>query len=178
MTINTDKFVAANQAAVDSLLSVVNAALASAERIATLNLNAARSTVEDTAAAAKTVLAAKDPQAALAAQSALVQPAVEKAVAYSKSLYEISNEAQQELTKMFEAQFGEFQKAAASLVEQATKNAPAGSEAIVAAVKDAVAKANAAFGTASALSKQFTEATQATVAAATKATTAAAKKAK
>ena len=178
MTINTDKFVAANQAAVDSLLSVVNAALASAERIATLNLNAARSTVEDTAAAAKTVLAAKDPQAALAAQSALVQPAVEKAVAYSKSLYEISNEAQQELSKMFETQFGEFQKAAASLVEQATKNAPAGSEAIVAAVKDAVAKANAAFGTASALSKQFTEATQATVAAATKATTAAAKKAK
>ena len=178
MTLNLDKIAASNSAAVDSLLAVVNTALASAERIAALNLNAARAAFEDSAAATKSVLGAKDAQTAVAAQQALVQPAVEKAVSYSKSLYEISTEAQQELAKLFEGQFADFQAAAANLIEQATKSAPAGSESIVAAVKDAIAKANAAFGTASAVTKQFAEATQATVAAATKATTAAAKKAK
>ena len=122
MSINTEQFAAANKATVDSLLSVANTALASAERIAALNLNTARAALEDTASGVKTVLEAKDPQAALAAQSALVQPAVEKAVAYSESLYEISNEAQQELTKMFEAQFGEFQKSVAGMVEMAAKS--------------------------------------------------------
>ena len=42
MSINTEQFTAANKATVDSLLSVANTALASAERIAALNLNTAR----------------------------------------------------------------------------------------------------------------------------------------
>lgn len=168
MSIKPEQFVAANQAVVESLLAVVNTALASAERVAALNVNAARSAVEDSVAATKTLLAAKDPQAALAAQQALVQPAVEKAIAYSKSLYEISNEAQQELTKLYEAQFADFQKSATSLLEQATKNAPAGSDAFVSAVKDAIAKANAALGTASSMSKQLTEMAQANIANAAK----------
>src|SRR5574343_2003387 len=49
MSINTEQFIAANKATVDSLLAVANTALASAERIAALNLNTARSALEDTA---------------------------------------------------------------------------------------------------------------------------------
>ena len=78
MSLNVEQFAAANKATVDSLLSVANTALASAERIAALNLNTARAALEDTAAGVKTVMGAKDPQAALAAQNALAQPAVEK----------------------------------------------------------------------------------------------------
>ena len=76
-------------------------------------------------------MGAKDPQAALAAQSSLAKPAVEKAVAYSRSIYEITSETQQELAKMVEAQFGDFQKSMASMVELAAKSAPAGSEGAV-----------------------------------------------
>lgn len=178
MTVNTDQFVAANKAAVDSLLSVANTALASAERIAALNLNTARAALEDSVANTKAVLGAKDPQAALSVQSALGQPAMEKAVAYSRSVYEISSEAQQELAKLVEAQFAGFQKTVAGLLEQAAKSAPAGSEAAVAAIQSAVAAANSAFGNMNAAAKQFADAAQTQVANATKAATAAAKKSK
>ena len=52
MSINLEQFAASNKAAVDSLLAVANTALASAERIAALNLGAARSALEDTSSAA------------------------------------------------------------------------------------------------------------------------------
>ena len=168
MSIKPEQFAAANKATVDSLLSVANTALASAERIAALNLNAARSALEDTASGVKSVLSAKDPQEALAVQSSLAQPAVEKAVAYSRSVYEITAQTQQELAKMVEAQFGDFQKSIAGMVELATKSAPAGSEGAVAAIQSAIAAANSAFGNMNTVAKQFADAAQSNMAAITK----------
>ncbi len=168
MTINAEQFAAANKATVDSLLAVANTALASAERIAALNLNTARSALEDTASGVQTVLTAKDPQAAFAAQKSLAQPAVDKAVAYGQSVYEITSQTQQELAKMVEAQFGEFQKSVTKMVDLAAKSAPAGSEGAVAAIQSAVAAANSAFGNMNAVAKQFADATQANIAAMTK----------
>jgi phasin family protein len=168
MSINPEQFAAANKATVDSLLSVANTALASAERIAALNLNTARSALEDTVSGVKSVMGAKDPQAAIAVQTSLAKPAVEKAVAYTRSMYEITSESQQELAKMVEAQFGDFQKSMAKMVETATKSAPAGSEGAVAAIQSAIAAANSAFGNMNAVAKQFAEAAQANITAATK----------
>jgi len=168
MSINTEQFAAANKATVDSLLSVANTALASAERIAALNLNTARAALEDTVSGVKSVMGAKDPKEALAAQTALAQPAVDKAVAYSRSVYEITAQTQQDLAKMVEAQFGDFQKSMADMVEKATKSAPAGSEGAVAAIQSAIAAANSAFGNMNAVAKQFADAAQANIAAVTK----------
>ena len=111
---------------------------------------------------------AKDPQAALAAQKALAQPAVEKAVAYSRSVYEITAQTQQELAKMVEAQFSDFQKSMAGMLEMAAKSAPAGSEGAVAAIQNAIAAANSAFGNMNSVAKQFSEAAQKNIAAAVK----------
>ncbi|MBS1157833.1 MAG: phasin family protein [Proteobacteria bacterium] len=178
MSINHEQFAAANKATVDSLLSVANTALASAERIAALNLNAARSTLEDTVSGVKAVLSAKDPKEALAVQTSLAQPAVEKAVAYSRSVYEITSQTQQELAKMVEAQFGDFQKSMSGMLEMAAKSAPAGSESAVAAIQNAIAAATSAFGNMNTVAKQFAETAQANIASATKAATAASKKSK
>lgn len=175
MSINAEQFVAANKAAVDSLLAVANTALASAERIASLNLNTARAALEDTAAGAKALAGAKDAKEVASVQASLAQPAIEKAVAYTQSMVEIGKQTQDELAKMVEAQFGGFQKSVASLLEQASKAAPAGSESAFAAIQSAVAAANSAFGNMNAVAKQFAETAQANVAAATKATTAATK---
>ena len=178
MTINTEQFAAANKATVDSLLSVANTALASAERIAALSLNTVRSALEDSASGAKAVISAKDPKEALAVQSSLAKPALDKAVDYTRSVYEITSQTQQELAKMVEAQFGGFQKTVAGLFEQAAKSAPAGSEGAITAMRSAIAAANSAFGNMSAAAKQFSDAAQANVASATKAATSAAKKSK
>ena len=165
-----EQFAAANKATVDSLLSLANSALASAERIAALNLNTARSLVEDSVSSAKALMGAKDVQEALSIQASLAQPNVEKAVAYSRSVYEISAQTQEELAKMVEAQYAEFQKSVAGLLDQAAKSAPAGSDVAVAAVKSAIAAANSAIDNMNKAAKQVAEITEANVAAATNAT--------
>lgn len=170
MTTSPEQFAAANKATVDSLLSVANAALASAERIAALNLNTARSILEDSVSGAKALLAAKDPQEALSIQAALVQPNVEKAVAYSRSVYEITAQTQEELAKTIESQFSGFQSQVSDLLDKASKSAPAGSDVAVAAVKSAIAAANSAFDNLNKAAKQVAEITEANVAAATNAT--------
>ena len=178
MSINTEQFAAANKAAVDSLLSVANTALASAERIANLNLETARAAFEDSAANTKALLGAKDVQEALAIQASLAQPNIDKAVAYGRSVAEISTQTQEELTKLVEAQFGDFQKSVAGMLEKAAKSAPAGSDVAVAAVQSAIAAANSAFDNMRKSAQQVTALAQNNIAAATSATAKAAKKAK
>jgi phasin family protein len=165
-----EQFAAANKATVDSLLSLANTALASAERIAALNLNTARSVMEDSVSGAKALMGAKDVQEAMSIQASLTQPNVEKAVAYSRSVYEISAQTQEELSKMVEAQFGDFQKTVAGLLDKAAKSAPAGSDVAVAAVKSAIAAASSAFDNMNKAAKQVAEIAEANVAAATNAT--------
>ena len=65
MITNPEQFAAANKASVDAMLSLANTALASAERIAALNLNTARSMLETGVANTKAVLGAKDPREAM-----------------------------------------------------------------------------------------------------------------
>jgi phasin family protein len=168
MSINLEQFAASNKATVDSLLAVANTALASAERIAALNLSAARTALESSSDAAKAVLAVKSPAEAAALQQSIVQPAVENVTSYSRSLYEISTESQQQLVKILEAQFSDFQKQVTGLVAQAAKSAPAGSESIVAAMQNAISQANSAFGNMQSMAKQFSETAQGNMAAATK----------
>lgn len=170
MPINTDQFVAANKAAVDSLLAVANTALASAERITALNLNAARGALENTASSAQAVLAAKDPQEALKLQSSLLKPSIADTVDYSRSVYEISLQTQQELTKLFAAQFTDFQKTFATLFAQAAKVTPAGYEDTL-GIQNTIAAVTSAFGNFNIIGKQFADAAQANFAALTKATT-------
>lgn len=165
-----EQFTAANKAAVDSLLTVANTALASAERIAALNLNTARAAIEDSVANTKTLLAAKDVQEFVAVQSALTKPNVEKAVSYSRSIYEITAQTQETFAKMVEAQFGDFQKQVSALIEQAATRAPVGSDVAIAAVKSAFAAATSAFDGMNKAAKQVVEITEANVAAATNAT--------
>jgi phasin family protein len=105
-----EQFAAANKASVDAMLTLANTALASAERIAALNLNTARSMLEDGVANAKAMLGAKDAQEFFSVQASLAQPSLEKAVAYTRSVYEISAQSKEEISKLLEAQFADFQK--------------------------------------------------------------------
>ena len=105
-----EQFASANKANVEALLNLANTAFASAERFAALNLNTARSLLEDSVANTKALLGAKDIQELVALQSTLAQPSVEKAVAYSRSLYEIAAQTQEEISKIVEAQFTEATK--------------------------------------------------------------------
>lgn len=165
-----EQLTAANKANVETLLTIANTAFASAERIAALNLNTARSVLEDVVSSAKTLLTAKDVQELVALQATLAQPAVEKAVAYSRSVYEIATQTNEELGKVFEAQYAEVNKNVSTALDKAAKSAPAGSDVAVAAVKSALAAANSAYDSINKAAKQVAEIAEANVAAATNAT--------
>ncbi|NMG63995.1 TIGR01841 family phasin [Azoarcus indigens] len=170
MTATPEQFITINKANVETLLSLANTAFANAERLAALNLNTARSVLEDGVANTKALLAAKDVQELVSLQSSLAQPLVEKVVAYTRSVYEITSQSQEEVSKLLEAQVAELNKGIASALDQAAKSAPAGSDVAVAAVKSAIAAANSAYDSLSKTAKQVAEIAEANVAAATNAT--------
>ena len=165
-----EQLAGANKANVEAMLTLANTAFASAERLAALNLNTARAVLEDSVNNAKALLGAKDLQEAITLQATLAQPSVEKAVAYSRSVYEISAQTQEEFSKLVEAQFAEVNKNVASSLDKAAKSAPAGSDVAVAAVKSAIAAANSAYDSMTKAAKQVAEIAEANVAAATTAT--------
>ncbi len=166
----TEQFAGANKANVETLLTVANTAFASAERLAALNLNTARILLEDSVNNAKALLSVKDVQELLSMQTALAQPAFEKAIAYSRSVYEIATQTQDEFAKIFDTQYVEMNKNVTTLLDKAAKSAPAGSDVAVSAVKSAIAAANSAYETMNKAAKQVAEMTEANVAAATSAT--------
>ncbi|GMU49524.1 MAG: hypothetical protein AMXMBFR31_17500 [Candidatus Desulfobacillus denitrificans] len=170
MLTTPEQLATANKANVEAMLTLANTAFASAERLAALNLNTARAVLEDGMNNAKALLGAKDLQEVISLQATLAQPSVEKAVAYSRSVYEISAQTQDEFSKLVEAQFAEVNKNVASTLDKAAKSAPAGSDVAVAAVKSAIAAANSAYDTMSKAAKQVAEIAEANVAAATNAT--------
>ncbi|MCK0506772.1 phasin family protein [Aromatoleum anaerobium] len=165
-----EQFAATNKANVETLLTLANNVFASAERFAALNLNTARSILEDSIANSKALLGAKDVQELVSLQAALAQPLVEKAVAYNRSVYEIASQGQEEVSKLVETQIAELNKNLSSALDKAAKSAPAGSDVAVAAVKSALAAANSAYDSVSKAAKQVAEIAEANVAAATNAT--------
>lgn len=169
MSINLEQLATANKAAVESLQAVANVALASAERIATLNLSTARAAIEDSASGAKAVLAAKNAKEAVDIQSSLAQPALEKAVGYSRSIYEIATQGQGELTKLMEAQFAGFQKSLAEAVQQSARSLPQGTVGGFGGIQSAVDNMNSSFSRMNEMSRQFAELAQANFSAVTQA---------
>src|SRR5690349_10771755 len=95
-----EQFVAANKAAIDSLLTYAHASLANVERLAALNLHTARAFFADSVATVGTLTSVKDAQELFALQSALAKPAVEKSVAYSRGVYEILSDSANGLTQI------------------------------------------------------------------------------
>jgi phasin family protein len=165
-----EQFASANKASVETMTKLANQVSTQFERLAALNVNTARSVLEDSVAATKTVLAAKNPQDLFALQATLAKPMLDKAVAYGRSVYEIAADGRQQFTEMFEAQVAELNKTFTEALEKAAKSAPAGSEAAFAAVKSALGAANNAYESVSKATKQATAVAEAKVVAATEAT--------
>ncbi len=140
-----EQIAAANKANMETLFGLTNKAFESMEKIVELNMAATKAAFNDVAETAQAALNAKDVQALLAVQARLVQPLAEKTAAYSRHLYEITASSTAELGKVMEAQTQDTQRKMGTLVDNMGKNAPAGSEASVAMMKNMVSAANTAF---------------------------------
>ena len=172
-----EQFTAAQKANLEVLFGLTEKAFAGVEKLVELNLQVAKTTLAEVAQTAQASLSVKDAQELLALQASLLQPAAEKAAAYSRHLYEILAGANAEVTKAAEAGMAESQKKVMAMVDNAVKNAPAGSESAVALVKSAVAAANNAYESVHKAAKQASEVAEANFTAMTNTAVAATKQA-
>jgi phasin family protein len=156
-----EQVIAAHKANLDTFFGLTNKAFEGVEKMVELNLQTAKTSLVEVADTTRAALAVKDAQELFALQAGLLQPAAEKAAAYSRHLYDIAAATNAELTKVAEVTAADTQKKFTALVDTAVKNAPAGTENAVALVKSAVAAANNAYETVQKAAKQATDVAEA-----------------
>ena len=152
-----EQIVSAQKSNVETLFGLTGKAFEGIEKLIELNLQVAKSAMTEAAQTSKAALSVKDAQELMALQASLMQPAAEKAAAYSRYLYEIAASTGAEVTRVAEATSADAQAKFMSIVDTAVKNAPAGTENAVALVKSAVAAANNAIETVQKATKQAAE---------------------
>ena len=157
-----EQFSNATKANVESQFAIFSALASKAfegvEKLVDLNINAAKATLEETSNTTRQLLAAKDPQEFFATAAAQAQPAAEKALSYSRQLASIAAGAQAEFNKAAETQIAESNRKVIALVDEVTRNAPAGTENVVAAFKATIGNANAGYEQLAKTTKQAVEA--------------------
>ena len=163
--INTEQFVAANQANFDALMSITVSTFAGVEQLTALNLQVAKANLDEAAQAGRAVLSAKDPQALMALQATLLQPSTDKATAYGKQVSAIAATVKADVEKVAAKQGATAQGAFAAIVEAAGKNAPAGTDQGGELFKQAVATATSAFDSLQKVGRQAAETAEANYAA-------------
>ena len=175
--LTAEQIAVSQKANMETLYGLTTKAFEGVEKLVELNLQATKAALAESQAHASAMLSVKDAQELIALQAGLFQPLAEKAAAYSRHLYDIASGTSTEFTKAFEGKVAESQAQFAALVDNAAKNAPAGSETAVAMMKSAVAAANNAFESVQKAVKQASDVAEANFAAVTTSATNAAKSA-
>ena len=164
-----DEITANSKASVEVALKAITSSFGNLERLTALNINTARTLLDDNVGAARAMLSAKDVRELVGLQASLAQPMVEKLAAYNRSVYEIVSQNQSEFVRMVESQIADLNKKFTSALDSAAKSTPV-SDVAVAAVKSALAAANSVYDNANKVAKQVAEIAEANMTAATNAT--------
>ena len=159
--LTAEQLLAAHKANVETLFGLTAKAFEGVEKLVELNVTASKAALTEAAGTAQAVLSLKDAQELLALQAGLFQPLAEKTAAYSRHLYDIASGTGAEFGKAFEAQATDAQKKFLAVVDNAAKNAPAGSETAVAVFKSAISAGNNALESVQKAVKQATEVAEA-----------------
>ena len=152
-----EQIVTAQKSNIETLFGLTGLAFEGVEKLIELNTQVARAAMSEASQTIQAALSVKDAQELMALQAGLLQPAAEKVAAYGRHVYEIAASTGAEVNRVAEATAADAQAKFLSVVDNAVKNAPAGTENAVALVKSAVAAANNAFESAQKAGKQAAE---------------------
>lgn len=167
MNVTPEQIRAAGKANLEAIIEISTAQFAAVEKIGNLQAVAIKSAFEDTVANMRALATANGVQEYVKLQASFAQPAVDKAIAYSKGVYEVIGQANAEFTKLAERRVAEWNEGLVSMLDRALKNIPGASDAAVTALKQAIAAGNSAYENLTKATKQATEMAEANVAAAT-----------
>ena len=162
-----EQVAAVTKAQVEGATRFATFGLETTEKFVAFQLAHAKSAFGDAVTSAKAFTEMKEP-AALPDIKASVEPTVEKMTAYAKGLYELSASTQAQFSRLVEEQMNAVNGQMLSMLDNAAKNGPAGTELAVSAIKSALAAANSAYDNISKATKQATEMAEANLATVTK----------
>src|SRR5665647_1613104 len=155
-----EQFTTTSKANFQALKGSAAQTFAGVEQMLELNLATSKAILGESFSHIQSVFGAKDAQELMALQSGLLQPLADKSAAYFQHVQTIATGNGAEFTKAVEAKMAETQNTFGNVVENMTKNAPAGTETAVAAFKSAINASQNAMETAQASAKKAVEAAQ------------------
>lgn len=164
------QFAEIQKSQIDTLYALSHAVFGATEKLADLNIAAAKALLDESSESAQSYLGVKDAKDLASLNAGFAQPALEKFTSYNRNLYSIATAASAEISKIVETRIAETNRKVAEMVDYAAKNAPAGSESAVAMLKNAVAAGNTAYDTFTKAAKQAVSVAESNIAAATQAT--------
>ncbi len=173
---NFEQLTAAQKANAEVMMALMRSAFNGVERLTALNMAASREFFNNTVANAQQLLSAKDANTVAKLNSELAQPNIDKLVSYSRSVYDLVSEMQQEITSVMEAQYSTFTKNAESAVAKAKASAPVGGDVFAATMQSMLGASTKAFDQMTSMAKQLSDITEANLQAASTAVAAPAKK--
>ena len=167
-----------NQSVLQATVKFAQLSVENAERLVQLQIESAKSAIEESAEHAKALSEVKDVQEFTVLRTKLAESSLDKAIGYSRSLYDLASDVQGKVSQLVEEQLTAFNQNVVAAVEKAALSAPAGAEVAVAAVKSSVAATTAAVDSFKQAAKQAASMTDEAVQTARRATTNAVKGAK
>jgi phasin family protein len=165
-----DQLSVATRTTIDNQLATMKAltdkTFESVEKLFDLNINLVRAALQETTVINKQLLACEDPQQFFSLIAAQAQPNAQKALFYGRHLANIASSTQAEFAKTAEEQFVEANRKVNQLIDDVAKNAPPGSENVVALMKAVIGNASAGYEQLTKTTKQAAEVIEANVSAA------------
>lgn len=163
MNLTPEQIAAVQKANLETLAGLTNQAIKSVEKLVELNMQITKNSLSESMSNAKKTLEVRDLQQLIAEQAEMVQPMAEKMMAYGRDLYEIAQDNTAAFAKTAEAEMAASQKKLHAMIDDWTKNAPAGSDAAVQMMKQAIAAANNSYETSQKAIKHAVEVAQSNV---------------
>lgn len=168
MITSVDQMTAMHKVNVESMQALAAKSMAGLEKLAELQMAAAKSTFEDASEQMKALFSVKDIKEFTDIANTAAQPAADKVNAYAQHVYAIATETGSEVAKIVEKHLAEGNHQLHSAIDAMAKTAPAGTEGMVAIVKQAAAAASSAFDQVNRAARQAVDMTEANIASVTK----------
>jgi phasin family protein len=130
----------------------------SVEKLVELNMSTVRNSLEESNAAVQQLMGTRDLQSFFSLTASQAQPGAEKALTWVRSVAAITSGLGAEYAQAAEARIADNQRQLFALVEEVSKNAPAGSENVIGFIKSAMGNASASYEQFSKSTKQAVEA--------------------
>ena len=143
----------AQKASSEVLVAIMRTSFEGMQRLAELNMTAAKEVLSNTAANANSLASSKDMTDMARVNPQLAKP--ERMMEYWRNVYDLVTAMQKDVTAVMQANYSQLAKTAASAIEQKKSSAMDGSDVMANAMKDVLEHTHKAFDNMTAVAGQI-----------------------